>query len=362
MAERRTSTSGIRQRKVNTGQRRRITKTDRGSFADYSHIKASTGVVIPEVKKVMLARKRDEARKNIHRTGVIYPSEMARSDWCPRATFYRMSGYPEPDRNYSFSLENVFAEGNRIHHKWQSWLADTGLLWGDWRCTRCSEYVRDSLRPDDGNFGPCVGTMKIDLERMHPNSVWLAGDLKSTDLSFPHDWQYKEITLKSTTLPVSGHADGGLVEHNCLIELKSVGVGTLRFEAPKLLEANTHDVGGRKIADWEGMWKDLHKPLLPHVRQGNIYLWMAEEMKLPFDSIVFVYEFKANQKVKEFQIYKSDDILAPMLDMASDIKHQLKVGLPPDCPFGGCASCKVYEKSKQQEEDHLLAAGEATWD
>lgn len=336
MAERRTSAAGTRQRKTDTGQRRRITKTDRGSFADYSHIKAASGIVIPEVKKVMLARKQDAAQRNIHRTNVIYPSEMARGDWCPRATYYRMSGLPEPASNYSFSLENVFAEGNAIHSKWQGWLSETGLLWGDWRCSLCSEYVRDSLKPKGTEFGPCIGTGYVDLTGPY-------GQHDQYLQEYPHKWTYKEVTLKSVTLPISGHADGALVDHNCLIELKSVGVGTLRFEAPKLLEENTHEVNGKKIADWEGMWKDLHKPLLPHVRQGNIYLWMAEEMGMPFKSIVFVYEFKANQQVKEFQVYKSDDILEPMLETAALIKMALNSGIPPKCPFGGCASCKDYE-------------------
>jgi len=299
----------------------------------------------------MLARKLDDTRKNIHRTNVIYPSEMARGDWCPRATYYRMAGYPEPESHYSLTLENVFAEGNAIHAKWQSWLSDTGLLWGDWRCTRCSEYVRDSLRPNDRDFGACVGTRWVQLP-----------GLVVPDQQFAHDWVYKEVTLKSTTMPVSGHADGALVDYDCLIELKSIGVGTLRFEAPKLLEENTHEIGSRKIADWEGMWKDLHKPLLPHVRQGNIYLWMAEQMGLPFNSIIFVYEFKANQQSKEFRIFKSDDILAPMLDIASDIERHLKAGVPPDCPFGGCGSCKAYEQAKMKQEDNLFAADEATWD
>lgn len=334
-------------RKPDAGGRRRITKFD-GKLADYSAIKSSSGIVIPEVKKVLLDRKRIERERSSHRTNIIYPSEMARSEWCPRATYYRMSGLPEPTGRNSFTLENVFAEGNAIHSKWQSWLAETGKLWGDWRCSRCGEMVKNSLRPDDIKFGSCVGVQWVNLNEVSTIGFTQGQRIGEIPVAtqFEHDWKYKEVTLRSTSLPISGHADGALIEHDCLIELKSVGVGTLKFEAPNLTEDHTHDVSGKKILDTEGMWKDLHRPLLSHVKQGNIYLWMAKEMGLPFDSIVFLYEFKPNQRVKEFQIQASEDILKPLLDMADQVRYDLEVGRTTICPFGGCSSCKAYEEEK----------------
>ena len=179
--------------------------------------------------------------------------------------------------------------------------------------------------------------------------VQLSPNLPSfpTQGNYEHDWVYKEVTLSSTSHRISGHADGALTGHNCLIEIKSLGVGTFKFDAPKLTEENTYTVNGKKILDIDGLWKNLHHPLLSHVKQGNIYLWMAEEMGLPFDSIVFIYEFKANQQIKEFRISKSEDILNPLLDTAALIEVSLKQGIPPACPFGGCAQCKDYEKEEK---------------
>lgn len=339
MAQRERDISRIKPKRdrsgTEAGTRRRVKKDD-GRFADYSHLKASTGIVIPEVRRVILDRQKVEAARNTHRTGVIYPSEMAKTNWCPRATYYRMSGRPAPQSSSSFTLENIFAEGNAIHAKWQRWLSETGLLWGDWRCGRCSEIVLRSTRPEGSQFGGCVGTSYIEFkDGIVPNTA-----------EFPHDWKYKEVTLGSTSHKVTGHADGALVKHNCLIEIKSIGVGTLRFEAPTLLEQNTHEINGRKVVDVDGMWKNLHRPLLSHVKQGNIYLWMAKEMGLPFDSIVFLYEFKANQQAKEFQISMSEDILSPLLDTAAEIELCLTRGVPPACPFGGCAQCRDYEKEE----------------
>lgn len=288
----------------------------------------------------MLAKHHANAEKTFHRSNVIYPSEMARADWCPRATFYRMSGRTDNSSNWSFALENVFAEGDRIHEKWQDRLAKTGKLWGDWKCSRCSAIVIQTSSPD--SHVSCVGPGWVDLS-----------NAAGTPSTYPHDWKYKEVTLKAPDpYRISGHADGALTGHDCLIEIKSVGLGTLRFDAPKLYEDNTVEVDGRKIHDIEGMWKNLKKPLLSHIKQGNIYMWMAKEMGLPFDKIVFLYEFKANQQVKEFLIRPSAEIMAPMLDTARAIVYALGTypAVPPACPKGGCASCRAYEKRENEDD------------
>lgn len=310
---------------------RRLTKED-GRAAKYAALRSSPGIVIPEVKKVLLDKQKSEPR--VSRRG-MYPSEMSSSDWCPLATFYRMSGRPEPPSNNSFQLENVFAHGNQIHSKWQSWLADTGKLWGDWRCFRCGETVTNSLKPQNiETYGACVGTGWVKLN----------GSTVSEDISYVHDWHYKEVTLRSPSMPISGHADGALYGTNSLIEFKSIGVGSLRFSAPTMLENHTYTVKDKKIIDADGLWRDFHRPLPSHVKQGNLYLWMCKELNLPFSKISFVYEWKANNQVKEFIIPYSEDIVKPMLDTAKIVVDGLAAQVPPLCPKGGCAECKKYEK------------------
>lgn len=296
-------------------------------------LKSASGIVIPEVKKVLLDRQKKEP--SIRRG--MYPSEMASSDWCPRATYYRMSGLPEPPSNNSFQLENVFAHGNQVHSKWQDWLSDTGKLWGDWRCYRCGEYVKNSLKPATGPtspFGACSGTSWL---RVNGSTV-LEGDM------YEHDWKYKEVTLRSPSLPISGHADGALIGHDTLIEFKSLGIGTLKYSAPTMLEQHTHTVNGRKIIDVDGVWREFHKPLPSHVRQANLYLWMCNEMELPFSRVSFIYEYKANNSVKEFVVPYSQEIVTPMLETAQVVVKALRSNEAPQCPKGGCGECKRYEK------------------
>jgi CRISPR/Cas system-associated exonuclease Cas4 (RecB family) len=325
-------------RSASVDKNRRITKSD-GRFADYSSLKAATGIVIPEVKKVMLDRKKTERASTVRRG--MYPSEMSLSDWCPRATYYRMSGLPEPQTKYSFSLENVFAQGNAVHEKWQTWLSETGKLWGDWKCSRCAAHVKNSLKPTEFYGGSCIGTDWVKFEELVTRHKGEAP--RSIINDFAHDWRYREVTLKSTTLPLSGHADAGLVDHNVLVELKSISAGSFRYSAPKLFESHTHDLSGRKISDTDGMWKDFHAPLTSHLKQANLYLFMSNEMNLPFDRISFVYEYKANNQAKEFVVPYTYSIIEPILDTAHLVVDSLAKGNPPPCPKGGCASCKAYE-------------------
>lgn len=338
MDERKRRTKRVTERRTaDGGGRRRVDKED-GKFADYSSLRSSSGIVIPEVKRVLLDRKREV--QPVHRTSIIFPSEMSKTDWCPRATYFRMSGKPDPSSKPSFTLENVFAEGNSIHSKWQNWLSETDKLWGDWKCYRCAAHVKNSLKPEGSAFnspyGACVGTDWVNIK-----FTWSVDPLNPE--KYEHDWRYKEVTLRSNSLPVGGHADGALTEHNILIELKSLGIGSLRFEAPKLLEENTYVVDGKKIIDIDGVWKNFHRPLTAHLRQGNIYLWMAKEMGLPFDQIAFIYEFKANQQVKEFVVSMSDEILAPIFEKSVIVKEALVSGLTPECQSGtSCMQCRPY--------------------
>src|SRR5271156_2077455 len=161
----------IKQSKVRQVEKplvRRVSKSD-GKLADYSSLRANAGIVLPEIKKVLLDRQKKESQSAIRTR--LYPSEMSLSDWCPRSTYYRMSGLQQPETKNSFQLESVFATGNQIHDKYQNWLAATGKLWGDWKCSRCAEQVKNSLKPEQYYGGPCVGSNYIELDTYHPNEA-----------------------------------------------------------------------------------------------------------------------------------------------------------------------------------------------
>jgi len=316
-------------------------------MADIAKIRQSQGELLPLLKQIMLDESGpDEGR----RTDVIHPSELCKSDCCHRAITMRILGWKVPEGTFNFVLENIFAEGNEIHAKWQKRMAKTGRLWGDWKCRACKNgpgvWARQTSTPDE-----------LDTPRLAPGSTRVYTNVSQGCVGGPyalHDWEYMEVPLTAEdTYLMTGHADGGLDDY--LVEIKSVGVGTLRVEAPKLMAKwLTKTRQGKSIYDLDALWKDLKRPFTTHVRQANLYLWMAREMGLPFDHMVFIYEFKPNQQVKEFSIKLNEEILAKLLAQAMIIKRGVDSGVLPPCPAGGCKQCQSMEAFNKNNTAAIL--------
>jgi CRISPR/Cas system-associated exonuclease Cas4 (RecB family) len=236
---------------------------------------------------------------------------MAKSDWCPRSTYYRLAGAtPESNRKFSAQLETVFEEGHAIHFKWQKWLQQMGRLWGKWVCPTCgySEIGTGGQKTCD----ECYNTTGFEN----------------------HFLEYREVPLEAEEkYLIAGHEDGAVEDLDALVEVKSIGNGTVRFDNPELLRKYTVKTeDGKTVIDTDGLWKDLRRPFGSHIRQTQIYLALCKEMGLPFDKVIFLYEYKANQAHKEFSIQYNPEISAPLLESALDIKYALKKGKPPPRP------------------------------
>jgi hypothetical protein len=145
---------------------------------------------------------------------------------------------------------------------------------------------------------------------------------------------------------ISGHADGAVPDINALIEIKSVGTGTVRIEAPDIYTKNTDG----SYIDLQGLWKDIKEPFPSHIRQGQLYLALCKLNKIPFDQIIFIYEAKFNQGVKEFPVKYDPEVSKGILRSCSDIVSALDLNGPiPECPNG--TSCKDCEQYGTQDSD-----------
>jgi hypothetical protein len=241
---------------------------------------------------------------------------MAKTGWCPRSTYFRIlacreAGDPflKPAESVGVQLLNIFDEGHYIHDKWQKRLRDMGRLWGNWVCQVCDHRFKDQLYP--GICSYCDQEILI----------------------------YREVPLRAEQYLISGHADGAIPDINSLIEIKSVGTGTVRIEAPEIFSKNSE---GQKI-DLTGLWKDIEEPFPAHIRQGQLYLALCNLMGLPFDQIVFLYEAKFNQGAKEFAVKYDPAIGNALLAQAEEIVKALDLKGPiPKCPTGTCKDCEKY--------------------
>lgn len=289
-------------------------------------------VVLPLVEEYLLSRWGPDPDRDPHK---VHVSEMAKKDWCERATWFRIQSGVWPEEKFSFTMQSIFDEGHQIHDKWQTWLADTGKLWGDWKCVLCGVIAPGMLRPvSPGSVDDCT--------------------------KYGHLWKYAEVSFAHGLF--SGHEDAAVLSR--LVEFKSVGVGTLRRESPGLLaKYYVRTTEGKKIYDLDGLWGALKQPLMSHVRQANLYLWLATMMAdqgIPgyevFDSASIVYEYKPNQQSREFVIPLSMDIVEPLVDRAMALCEDK----PPPCPYGGCKQCHDHDQARPRRRRlvHRLSAAD----
>lgn len=299
-----------------------------GRLAERARIRSGRSektLLLPMMKEQALSEYGDDPDRD---PGVIHPSEMCKPDWCIRATYYRISGRKPKAERFNFVLETIFATGNDSHEKYQRWLRGTGKLYGSWECLACRSW-----------WAGLSGDLPIGCQE---------GDLPGGCPA--HVWAYREVRMRQPHVevaPIVGRADGAI--DNALAEVKTIGMGTLRIEAPDTLNRYYVKHGDKGLYDLDRLWKDLRRPFTGHVKQASIYLWLARERGLPFTQMNFIYEFKANQQTKEFVLMLSEDVIKPMLERARTIQVHVLVGVPPDCEFGGCKQCRAYETEEYDD-------------
>jgi len=292
--------------------------------------------IVGKVERMLLQQAEDDEVPRSQ--DILHVSELSRSDFCPRAAYYRISGAPllVPAKENSARLQAIFEEGHDVHAKWQRWIRRLGVLYGRWKCQVCG-HIWLGTSPTS-----CPG--RLTLPRHGEPYIAKCHATK---------WQiiYLEVPLYNKDLNLGGSGDGQLDnEEGPWVEIKTIGQGTVRQDAPSLLKEHTYKVVEvadrdeplakvRTLVDLDTLWKDLRSPFPSHLRQGNIYCALAG-----VDQCIFVYEFKPNQARKDFVVKASPRIYEPLLQKAEDLKWCVDHERTPPCPWDGCAQCRAYEK------------------
>lgn len=242
-------------------------------------------------------------------TTVLHPSEMAKSDWCLRASYFALSGVKVKKEKPNLRLQSIFDEGHSIHAKWQNWFNEMGVLHGSWHCVVCgSDFIETS-----------------------PKRCKLCG-------AYSHFLKYAEVILKDEKLRIAGHSDGWIkgIGDDCLIEIKSIGSGTLRIEAPELIT--------KADGDLQQAWRSIRRPFRTHLMQGQIYLELMKRMGNPLTEIVYIYELKADQDYKEFAVKADYELVADIFDKARMVVDAVENKEPLECSNKptGCKSCEQF--------------------
>ncbi|MFI9271838.1 hypothetical protein ACIGXM_14125 [Kitasatospora sp. NPDC052896] len=283
-------------------------------LAAYLEATKSADILFGAVQKHILVK---ATRPDGRRQDVLHPSEMIKPDWCHRAAFYKLLN-PPPKGPTTFVRENVFQEGHNTHAKWQKWLQEMKRLGGDWYCESCRQTFWDDETPE-------------------------LCQLCSSPLL-----TYAEVPLNAPALTIGGKSDGYCPEDNCLIEIKTLGLGSIRFEDPKFLAKYELEMEGRgQVVDLVRMWRDFRRPLPQALRQGQLYLYLARHFEdLWVDRITYFYEFKPTQEAKSFTVLYDESISEPAIEGAQLITDALAAGRPPRCninPGGSCKNCRALD-------------------
>jgi hypothetical protein len=268
--------------------------TDLKKFLD---AKKTNPRLIGDIERHLMTRPAEKRSTN-----VLHPSEMVKADWCLRASYFALTGAEVKKDKPNLRLQSIFDEGHSIHAKWQNWFSEMGVLYGLW------QFGRDD------------------------NMTWAT----SKDLAGQPSKVYKEVPLVLPELMIAGHADGWIkgIGDDCLIEIKSIGAGTLRFEAPELL--------AKADGDLTKAWRSIRRPFRTHILQGQMYLELAKRVHgdAAPKEIVFLYELKADQDYREFTIKADYEFVASIFEKAEIVVAAVKAGTPLECTNNGALGCK----------------------
>jgi hypothetical protein len=249
---------------------------------------------------------------NDRRSDVLHPSAMVKDDWCHRSSYFQLLGFPPPPSKYRVTLsqKRVFQTGHDIHAGWQSIFQEMGTLYGIYECYKCGL------------------------------KEWGMADAKCP-ICDTTNFLYREVSLQYDLLRISGHADGILLGFGepLMLEIKSLGAGTFRFESPQLFAEHNGDL--------DAMWKAFDAPFMSHIKQAQMYMKLAELIGLQHQpqEALFLYENKSNQTHKEFVVAKSDFGISHLLEEAAQIVAAVDKREALTCnidPNAGCYQCKGY--------------------
>lgn len=281
-----------------------VSKTDLKKFLD---AKAKPSRLTGDIERHLLARPVGDRSYT-----VLHPSDMIKRDWCKRSSYFLLRGHKRIAEKPNLRLQNIFDEGHYIHAKWQKWFQEMGVIHGKFKCQVCDKIT--------------WGTSPSACEHCG------AGENKLV---------YDEVTLIDKDLRIAGHTDGWLkgLGDDCLIEIKSIGPGTIRSEQPGLMM----DADG----DFMKAWKNVRRPFGSHIMQGQVYLELMNRMGHEVEEIVFIYELKADQDYKTFSIGRDYELVRHVFEGAERVVKAVEAGIEPACsnnPTGTCKQCAPYQE------------------
>lgn len=227
----------------------------------------------------------DDAQHNEGRdTEHLHASEVCKSEWCSRASWYRITGVPA-DRKEKRGNILIYREGHDIHDRIQGALWRLGRLTGEFKCLTC-EHIWWDTSPE-----ACPRC----------EARWL---------------KYWEVPIEDKSIRLLGRGDG-LVEGTrlgqVLLEVKSIGLGTVRIEVPGIYR--DYSTGDMSLNE---LWMTIKRPFPAHVRQIMLYM-----RALGVHNCIAYYQNKWDQGQKAFHVRYLPKAIAPLIEQMEMVVDNL---------------------------------------
>lgn len=276
--------------------------------------KSKTNALLGDLERHLAARPAGDRR-----TDVLHPSEIIKKDFCKRGSYFLLKGYKKIADNPPLRLQVIFDEGHSAHAKWQRYFQEMGIIHGKFKCDVCDKIT--------------WGTSPSECE--HCSAPW-------------HKLVYDEVTMIDESLRIAGHTDGWVKRapgDERLIEIKTIGLGTIRHSAPQYLQEADNDL--------LKAWSNIKRPFGDHILQGQVYLELMNRMGNPIEDIDFIYELKADNSFKFFSVKRDFELVRHVFEKAEAVVAAVEAGVAPECTgnpldypgTGTCKQCAPYKEN-----------------
>jgi hypothetical protein len=246
-------------------------------------------VLLPRINSYLMTRKkpsasfliRDVRKKPDRRDFRFHPSDVSRN-FCPRAWAMQQydigGGGASKAKTTDAKLERIFETGHMIHSMVQWWMADMGILYGRWCCSR---KPNDEAH-DQWGYGPGMFACA-----------------KCGGHTF-----YAEIPVDHAATNILGHEDGEII-----LDGNRWGV----------------EIKGMNARNYE---QTVREPFHDHRIQALLYLYVRSRKdgvmthlgehpriaRAPLKGMIVLYLNKDTMEVREHVIKLSSDLVASVID------------------------------------------------
>lgn len=219
------------------------------------------------------------AKADVRNYSVFHPSEW---EGCKRKVayhYYTAAGFIKVDQaaiKIDARGQRIFDNGHWMHERWRSYLDVDGVLLGKWMCENFHAHQTPKIYGENNTTG---------ITRP-----------EKCECGFSK-FRYVELGYFDEETNWGGHIDAIL--------------NTFQEDYPPKIVVDFKSINPRDFSD-------LTEPKSSHKTQMQIYLYLS---KLPMGK--FIYENKANQAVKEFDVMRDDAFINVKKEEAILLKHRV---------------------------------------